>query len=84
MYDKITTLFDKRRERLGIKGGANIVEPIRNYDSFDLDDNDNLTFKYENEDVYLGNINKGLDSPSTMIKESGVDKLKLIGFTNII
>ena len=27
--DKITKLFNERRKRLGIKGGANIVEPIR-------------------------------------------------------
>ena len=36
MYDKITKLFNERRKRLGIKGGAKIEEPIRNYDSFDL------------------------------------------------
>ena len=29
IYDKITKLFNERRKRLGIKGGANIVEPIR-------------------------------------------------------
>ena len=46
IYDKITKLFDERRKRLGIKEGANIVEPIRNYDSFNIDNSGNLTFKY--------------------------------------
>ena len=36
----------ERRKRLGIKGGANIVEPIIDYNSFNLDDNDNLTVIY--------------------------------------
>ena len=39
IYDKITKVFNQRRKRLGIKGGANIVEPIRDYDSIDIDDN---------------------------------------------
>ena len=33
IYDKIITLINKRKERLDIKGGAKIMEPIRNYDS---------------------------------------------------
>ena len=69
MYDKMTTLSNKRGERLGIKGGANIEEPIRNYDIFDLDDNGNLTFTYENKVKGLGNINEGLMPPSKIIKE---------------
>ena len=32
-YGKIAKLVNERRKRLGIKGGANIVEPIRDYDS---------------------------------------------------
>ena len=36
MYDKITVLINERGENYG---GANVVEPIRNYDYFDLDDN---------------------------------------------
>ena len=54
IYDKITKLFNERRKRLGIKGGANIVEPIRDYDSFDIDDNGNLTFIPKNEIIGLG------------------------------
>ena len=37
IYDKITKLFNERRKRLGIKGSANIVEPMRHYDSFDIE-----------------------------------------------
>ena len=56
----MTTLFNKRRERLGIIGGANIGEPIRNYDIFDPDDNGNLTFVRNDEVIGLSNINEGL------------------------
>ena len=83
IYDKITMLINNRRKRLGIKGGAKIVEPIRNYDILDLDDNGNLTFKYGKEDIYIGNINEGLNSPSNMIKKLDVNKLKSMGFTDI-
>ena len=83
IYDKITKLINDRRKRLGIKVGAKIVEPIRNYSSFDLDDNDNLTFTYKNKAVDLGNINKGLKTPPIIIKELGVYRLKLMGFRNI-
>ena len=69
MYDKMTKLLNERRERLGIKGGDNIEEPIRNYDSFDLYDNGKLTFVRKNEIIGLGNISEGLDSPSKMIKQ---------------
>ena len=44
IYDKMTKLFNDSRQRLGIKGGANIEEPIRNYDNFDLDDSGKLNF----------------------------------------
>ena len=52
------------RKRLGIKGGASIKEPIRNYDNFDLDHNGNLTFTYKNKVINFGNINEGLIPPS--------------------
>ena len=84
IYDKITKLFNDRRKRLGIKGGANIAEPIRDYDSFDTDDNGNFTLVRKNEVIGLGNINEGLvDSPSKMIKKLGVNRLRLMGFRNI-
>ena len=80
MYDKVTKLFNQSRERLGIKGGDNIEEPFSNYDSFNLYDSGNFTFVRKNEVIDLGNINKGLDSPSKMIKKLGVNRLKLMGF----
>ena len=83
IYDKITTLVNERRKALGIKGGAKIVEPIRNYDCLNLDDNGNLTIVRKDEAIDLGNINEGLNSPSKIIKELGVKRLKLMGFTNI-
>ena len=82
-YDKMTKLFNDTRKRLRIKGGANTEEPIRNYDGFDLDDNGNLIFVRKNEVIGLDNINEGLDSPSKMIKKLGVNRLKLMGLTNI-
>ena len=84
IYDKITKLFNERRKRLGIKGGANIVEPIRDYDTFDIDDNGNLNFVRKNEVIGLGNIDEGLDSPSKMIKKLGVNRLRLMSFRNIM
>ena len=68
-----------------MKGGAKMVEPIRNYDYFNLDDNGNLTFTFWDEyDVKdFGHSNKGLYSPSRIINELGVTRLKLMGFGNI-
>ena len=82
IYDKMTKLFNDTRKRLGIKGGANIEEPFINYDSFDPDDNGNLTFKYKNKVTNFENINEGLMPPSK-IRELGVNRLKLMGFRNI-
>ena len=82
IYDRMTKLFNDTRERLGIKGGANVEKPIRNYDNFDLDDNGNLTFTYKNKVIDFGNINESL-LPPAKIREVGVDRLKLMGFRNI-
>ena len=49
IYDGVSKLFNERRKRLGINGGASIVEPIINYDNFGLDDSGNSRFKYKNE-----------------------------------
>ena len=81
--DKITKVFNERRKRSGIQGGASIVEPIGDYDSFVPEDNGNLEFKYKGEKIYIGNINEGLNSLSKMIKKIGVNRLKSIGFMNI-
>ena len=82
IYDKMTKLFNDTRKILGIKGGASIEQPIRNYDNFDLDDKGKLTFTYKNKVINFGNINEGLIPPSR-IREPGVKRLKLMGFTNI-
>ena len=83
IYDKVTKIFNERRKRLGIEGGANIIEPIRDYEAFDIDENGNITFVYKNEVIGLGNIEGGLLSPSKMIKKLGVKRLKLTGFMDI-
>ena len=72
MYDRITKLINDRSKRLGIKGGANIEEPIRDHNSVDLDDNGNLNFTYKNKVINLGNIKEGLKIPSTIIKEQEI------------
>ena len=80
IYDKLTKLLNEMRKRLGIKGGVNMVEPIRNYGSFDIDDNGNSTFIRKNEVIGLGNIKEGPLSPSKMITKLGVNRLKSMGF----
>ena len=56
IYDKIIKLLNERRRSLGIEGGANIIDPIRDYEAFDIDKNGNLAFIYKNEVIGLGNI----------------------------
>ena len=74
----MTELFNGARKRLGIKGGASIEEPTRNYYNFDPDDYDNLTFIYKSKVINFRNINEGL-IPSSQLRESGVNRLKLMG-----
>ena len=81
--DRITNLINDRRNRLGIKGGAHIEKPTVNYDSFNPDNNGNLTFLSKNKAIYLGNIEEGIRRPSKIAKELGVNGLKSIGFRNI-
>ena len=38
----------------------------------------------KNEVIDLGNINEGLNSPSKKIRKLGVNRLKSMGFTNVI
>ena len=81
IYDKLTTLVNKTRKRLGIKGGEPI-DPIRYYDNFELADDGALSYKYKRTLIDLGNINEGLKSPSA-IRKLGVNKLRSMGFTYI-
>ena len=62
IYDKITTLFNNTRKRLGIHKGEPIVDPIRNYDNFKLADDGEMTYEYKQTVIYLGNIDEGLKS----------------------
>ena len=82
IYDRLTIMFNNTRERLGIKSGTPIVEPIRNYDNFRLSDDRELSFKSKRTVIYLGNINNRVKSPWN-IRRIGVKKLKLMGFTSI-
>ena len=82
IYDKSTKLFNDRRKRLGIKGGKPINEPIRDYSKFKLKTDGTLSYKYKKKVIILGNIDKGLKSLSE-ISKLGVNRLRLMGFTNI-
>ena len=59
------------------------MEPIRNYNSFNLGDNGDLTFVHKDDVIDLSNINEGLNSPSKINKNLRVNRLKLMGYTNI-
>ena len=63
IYDKLTTMFNNARERLGIENGTPIEEPIIKYNNFKLADNGSLTFIYRRTVIDLGNINKRIKSP---------------------
>ena len=83
IYDKLTTMFNKARERLGIENGTPIEEPFIRYKSFKpADDDGSLTFVYKRTVIDLGNINERIKSPSELRRLS-VAKLKAMGFTDI-
>ena len=82
IYDKLTIMFNKARERLGIENGTPIEEPSVQYNSFKLADDGSLTFVYKRTVIDLGNINEIIKSPSELRRLS-VAKLKAMGFTDI-
>ena len=82
IYDKLTIMFNKARERLGIENGTPMEEPITKYNSFKLADNGSLTFVYKRTVIDLGNINNRIKSPSELRRLS-IAKLKVMGFTDI-
>ena len=82
IYDKLTIMFNKARERLGINNGTPIKEPTIRYNSFKLADDGSLTFIYKRTVIDLGNINERIKSPSELRRLS-VAKLKAMGFTDI-
>ena len=81
IYDKLTTYFNNTRKRLGIQKGRPI-EPMRNYDNFELADDGALTYVSKRRVINLGNINDRVMSPWEMRRLS-VNKLKSMGFMNI-
>ena len=82
IYDKLTTMFNRTRERLGIENGTPIEEPSIRYNSFKLADDGSLTFVYKRTFIDLGNINERIKSPSELQRLS-IAKLKAMGFTDI-
>ena len=82
IYDRLTTFFNKDRERFGIQGGEPIIEPIREYQYFKLTKNGKLSYKYNRKVIDFGNINDRLKSPWE-IRRLGVAKLRLMGFRTI-
>ena len=81
IYDKLTILLNNTRKKLDIQKGRPI-DPIRNYYNFKLADDGTLSYVYRRTAIDLGNINERLIPPSE-IRKLGVNKLKLMGFTNI-
>ena len=82
IYDRLTTFFNKDRERFGIQGGKPIIEPVREYQYFKLTKNGKLSYKYKRTVIDFGNINNRLKSPWE-IRRLGVAKLRLMGFRTI-
>ena len=82
IYDRLTTFFNKDRERFGIQGGKPIIEPVREYENFKLTKNGKLSYKYNRKVIDFGNINDRLKSPWE-IRRLGVTKLRLMGFRTI-
>ena len=82
IYDKLTNIFNKARERLGINNGTPIEELTIRYNSFKLADDGSLTFVYKRTVIDLGNINERIKSPSELWRLS-VTKLKAMRFTDI-
>ena len=82
IYDKLTIFFNNDRKRFGIQGGKPIIDPVREYQNFKLTKNGKLSYKYKKSVIDLGNINNRLKAPWE-IRKLGVNKLRLMGFTNI-
>ena len=82
IYDRLTTFFNKDRERFGIQGGEPIIEPVREYQYFKLTKNGKLSYKYKRTVIDFGNINNRLKAPWE-IRRLGVAKLRLMGFRTI-
>ena len=82
IYDKLTILFNNTRKRFDIQEGIPI-EPIRNYDNFKLADDGELSYIYKRTVTDLGYVIERL-KPPWEICELGVNKLKSMGFINVM
>ena len=82
IYDKLTILFNNDRKRFGIQGGEPIIDPVREYDNFNLTKNGKLSYKYKRTVIDFGNINDRLKAPWE-IRRLGVTKLRLMGFRTL-
>ena len=58
------------------------MDPMREYQNFELSDDGEITYKYKRMVIDLGNINGGLKAPWD-IHRIGVKKLRLMGFRNL-
>ena len=83
IYNRLTTLFNNNRKRLGIHKGEPIADPIRNYNDFKLADNGALTYVDKRTVIDLGNISDGI-KPPWRIRKLGVKRLRLMGFMDIM
>ena len=82
IYDRLAIFFNNDRKRFNIKKGEPIIDPMREYQNFELSDDGEITYKYKRMVIYLGNINEGLKAPWD-IRRIGVKKLRLMGFRNV-
>ena len=63
IYDRLTIFFNNDRKRFGIQGGKPIIDPMREYQNFELSDDGEITYKYKGMVINLGNINEELKAP---------------------
>ena len=82
IYDRLTLFINKDRKRFGIQGGKPIIDPMREYQNFELSDDGEITHKYKRTVIYLGSIDERLKAPWE-IRKLGVKKLRLIGFRDL-
>ena len=82
IYDRLAIYFNNDRKRFGIKEGEPIIDPMREYQNFELSDDGEITYKYKRTVIDLGNIDEGLKAPWE-IRKLGVKRLKLMGFRGI-
>ena len=75
-------MFNNSRKKFSIQKGRPI-DLLRKYDNFKLADDGELTYVYKRTVIDLGNINERI-KPLSKIRKLGVNKLKFMGFTNII